>query len=275
MRHWLFPLLLMSSIQCAALESWRDSSGVIHLQGRGEPSPPAPLPTPSAARADAVVVAVPDGDTVYLKGGMKLRLIGINAPEVAHHNRPGEPGGEAAKRFLRARVLGRRVRLERDARTRDRYGRELVHLRDETGALLNERLAREGWAWVSPFPPNFRYLERYMAAEAEARADRRGVWAFSRYGVIDARDAIDFRNSFRRLRGRVTETGWRGGEARLVLDGVVALRIDGKALARFRAAGLAPERLKGRRLVVRGRLGGQGDLPSVRLYHPLQIEENE
>lgn len=271
MRALLLPLLLLP-LTAVALDSWRDERGVIHIQGS---APPEPVVEPAPAMAEGMVEAVPDGDTVHLKGGMKLRLIGINAPEVAHHNRPGEPGGEAAKRFLRAQLLGRRVRLEHDLEARDRYGRELVHLRDEAGSLINERLLREGHAWVSLYPPNLGHLERYLAAEAEARGAARGVWALPRYRVIDAREALDFRNSFRRLRGRVTKMEWRGGEARLVLDGVVALHMDKEAVARFRAAGVDPEGLRGRHLVVRGRLGGRGDLPSMRLRHPFQIEESQ
>ena len=275
MRALLVPLLLLP-LATAALDSWRDERGVIHIQGGAPPEPVVePATVPATALAEGVVEAVPDGDTVHLKGGMKLRLIGINAPEVAHHNRPGEPGGEAAKRFLREQLMGRRVRLEHDLEARDRYGRELVHLRDESGSLVNEWLLREGHAWVSLYPPNLGHLERYLAAEAEARAAGRGVWARPRYGVIGAGEAIDFRNSFRRLRGRVTEVGWRGGEARLLLDGAVALRMDREAVARFRAAGIDPQRLHGRRLVVRGRLGGRGDLPSMRLRHPFQIEESQ
>lgn len=275
MRHLPPLLLLLPAFALAAeLESWRDERGVIHLEGVGEPAAAtvAPSPTPAPQPAVGRVAFVPDGDTVHLEGGMKLRLVGINAPEVAHRNRPGEPGGEAAGRFLREWLHAQLVTLEHDAEPRDRYGRELVHLYDETGRSINERLLREGHAWLAPHPPNLAHLERYAAAEAEARAAGRGLWNHPRYAVTTTEGVLDQRNSYRRLRGRVTALERRGGEIRLLLDRRLALRLDLAAQARFRAAGVDPERLQGRRLIARGRIGGGRGLPSMRLHHPLQIE---
>ena len=65
----------------------------------------------------AVVVRVIDGDTVVLAGGERVRLIGVDAPEV------GEPGAEEATLFVRERVEGRTVWLEPDGNDRDRFGR--------------------------------------------------------------------------------------------------------------------------------------------------------
>ena len=45
---------------------------------------------------------VTDGDTVSV-AGIHVRLKGVAAPEVAHAGEAGEPGGEAAKAFVRAR----------------------------------------------------------------------------------------------------------------------------------------------------------------------------
>ena len=100
----IFPLLLLIPLALAAqLERRVDERGVVHLSGKGAPPAPSSRPTP-ARLPEGRVVQVPDGDTVHLEGGTRLRLIGINTPEVAHHNRPGEPGGEAARRFLVARL---------------------------------------------------------------------------------------------------------------------------------------------------------------------------
>ena len=277
MLRLLLLLAFSAPLLAAPLQYWRDTRGVIHLEGRGDTpaATVAPKPEPEPAPTEGTVTHIPDGDTVHLEGGVKLRLIGLNAPEVAHHNRAGEPGGEAARRFLRTRLDQRRVRLEHDAERRDRYDRELVHLYDDQGHSINELLLREGHAWLAPYPPNLRHIERYAAAEAEARTARRGLWALPRYGVTDTRGVLDQRNSFRRLRGRITRLEWRGSETRLVLDERVALRLDDGAVARFRAAGLDPANLRGRQLVVRGRLGGGRELPTIRLRHPLQIEEIE
>ena len=59
------------------------------------------LAAPSAAAADRLAgrARVIDGDTIVVNG-VRVRLKGIAAPEVARNGKPGEPGGEEAKAFL-------------------------------------------------------------------------------------------------------------------------------------------------------------------------------
>jgi len=73
------------------------------------------LPPPELT--EAVVVAVIDGDTVEIYGGYRVRLIGIDAPEI------GEAGADEATEFVRSLLYGRTVWLERDGTDTDPYGR--------------------------------------------------------------------------------------------------------------------------------------------------------
>ena len=57
----------------------------------------------------------------------------------------------------------------------DRYGRTLAYVW-VNDRLFNERLVRAGFATVSTFPPNVRYVERFVAAERSARNHDRGLW---------------------------------------------------------------------------------------------------
>ena len=66
---------------------------------------------------EAIVVRVIDGDTIVLNNGERVRLIGIDAPEI------GEPGADEATQFVRERVEGLTVWLEADGADRDRFGR--------------------------------------------------------------------------------------------------------------------------------------------------------
>ena len=70
-----------------------------------------------SALTQATVVRVIDGDTIELAGGDRVRLIGVDAPEI------GSPGSNEAARFVRERVEGRTVWLEADGADRDRHGR--------------------------------------------------------------------------------------------------------------------------------------------------------
>lgn len=125
------------------------------------------------------VVRVVDGDTIWVERGgeEKVRLIGIDTPEVDWYGGEPECFGEEAGTFLRSLLEGERVTLETDRELRDRYGRTLAYVYLEDGRMVNLLLVRRGYATVVIYPPNDRYEERLRAAERAARADPRGLWA--------------------------------------------------------------------------------------------------
>ena len=116
---------------------------------------------------------VMDGDTVLLlpEGGpeaLRLRLLGIDAPELC------QPGGEAARDALIARVLRRSVRVQLVGQ--DSYGRQLGHVwldaQDKQDVAAD--MVRSGWAWA--------YQHRtgrgpYAALQRQAERERLGVFA--------------------------------------------------------------------------------------------------
>lgn len=89
---------------------------------------PMPIPILAAAVFACASPAAIDGDTLRCAGIGRVRLIGIDAPELAGHCRQGRactPGdGPAARRALRSLIAGQRVICAQQAR--DRYGRVLA-----------------------------------------------------------------------------------------------------------------------------------------------------
>jgi len=73
-------------------------------------------------------------------------------------------------------VDGKRVRLELDVQSRDRYGRLLAYvwLGD---TMINAELVRLGYAQVMTVPPNVRHQALFVQLQRDARAARRGLWA--------------------------------------------------------------------------------------------------
>jgi len=128
----------------------------------------------------AQVQYVIDGDTVVLSDNRHVRLLAINAPEI-EGKRPAEPGGEAAKRWLKAQIEGKRVKLIGDQQKYDKYGRALFYLFDAQGRLINEQLLAKGLAVLSIYPPNLKYLPRLQQAQQRAEAQGLGVWRLSAY----------------------------------------------------------------------------------------------
>jgi micrococcal nuclease len=117
------------------------------------------------------VSRVVDGDTFYCTDGVRVRLIGIDAPERAQ----GGAAREAASALRRRLPAGARVRLEQDVTPRDRYGRLLAYVW-AGDSLVNEALLREGWAFLLTVPPNVKYVQRFEQAQQAARANRAGLW---------------------------------------------------------------------------------------------------
>jgi endonuclease YncB( thermonuclease family) len=129
------------------------------------------------------VVWVDDGDTVALSDGAKVRYIGINAPEVAHEERPGEPFGPEARAFNHKLVFEKKVRLEFDREQRDQYNRLLAYVFLEDGTFVNAELVKAGYAYCLLQRPNTKYDERLLALQREAMEKRVGLWK----GFVDQR----------------------------------------------------------------------------------------
>lgn len=129
-------------------------------------------------RVTARVLRVVDGDTAHvdLDGeDVTVRLIGIDTPESVQLGTPVECFARRASDYARSRLDDRSVDLEFDVERRDRYGRTLAYvwIGEE---LLNRTLVAEGYATVTTYPPNVKYVDEFTAAQREAREAGLGVW---------------------------------------------------------------------------------------------------
>lgn len=122
----------------------------------------------------ALVTRVVDGDTIVIEGGDRVRYIGIDAPEMPDEYLSLEATEENARL-----VEGKVVRLEKDVRDRDDYGRLLRYVWVD-GTMVNAELVRLGYAWSRSYPPDTGYQDRLDRMEDEARENGLGVWASSR-----------------------------------------------------------------------------------------------
>lgn len=114
-------------------------------------------------------MSVHDGDTLTAvdAGNVqhKVRLQGIDAPEI------GQAFGTKARDRLAELTLRKVVRV--NVHDRDQYGRLLADI-EVAGQSVNKRMVADGMAW---------HYSRYSkdaglaAAEREARAAHRGLWA--------------------------------------------------------------------------------------------------
>jgi micrococcal nuclease len=128
----------------------------------------------SAEPGTARVERVTDGDTLWLTGVGKVRLIGIDTPEVyGGVECYGREASAFAKRLL---PPGRRVRYELGTEERDRYGRALAYVWLEDGRFLNRLLVERGFATPLTIPPNVDFAADLVRAARRARRSARGLW---------------------------------------------------------------------------------------------------
>lgn len=132
-------------------------------------------------RAIAVVTDVIDGDTITVQLGRNtetVRLLGIDTPESAGGPRPAECGGAEATAFAKELVGdSAQVWLERDAESRDQYGRVLAYVfRLDDGLFINQQLVESGHATATFYEPNTTWRAQLTRAELLARRDGRGFW---------------------------------------------------------------------------------------------------
>ena len=131
---------------------------------------------PTAPRRETIlsclVTRIIDGDGIECEGTGRVRLIGIDTPELDQ-----DPYGRQAAAALASFVrVGSTVRLEQDVEPRDRYGRLLAYVWVDS-TLVNWRMVREGWAVLLTYQPNVQYVDWLIEAERKAREERRALWA--------------------------------------------------------------------------------------------------
>lgn len=100
----------------------------------------------------ATIVSVYDGDTITVdmdfgcdlhRKKMKLRMYGINAPELYD----GTPDGMAARNYLREMlVIGKTYRCETLKDKQEKYGRYLIVMYTDTGESINQMMVSAGHA---------------------------------------------------------------------------------------------------------------------------------
>jgi micrococcal nuclease len=135
------------------------------------------------------VAKVYDGDTFKTQEGEKVRLLGINTPEIAHNGTPGQPLGQKAKRELKTFIQGEVVRLKFDHEKHDRYGRLLAHVYLRDGTWINAHMIESGLAHAYTFAPNFRFSAELLIEERQARDEKRGIWNTSRFKTLGSGEA--------------------------------------------------------------------------------------
>ena len=119
-----------------------------------------------------------DGDTFIIESQERIRMIGINAPEIDHakYHKKGQYFGKESRDYLKNLIEHREVVLKSGDEPFDRFGRRLAYVYLGDGTFVNRKMVEEGYAETfRKFP--FAYKKEFLELESRARAAKRGMWA--------------------------------------------------------------------------------------------------
>lgn len=134
------------------------------------------------------IVKIVDGDTVYANSAGKIRIIGINAPEISSKERYGLEATEFAKNKL----LNKEVYLEKDIQEKDQYGRKLRYIWLEIPSKINEETINYNYSALAvgsgvcrtyTFKPNVKYEKYLKKIQDNSRKNNLGMWKIDKNGT--------------------------------------------------------------------------------------------
>jgi micrococcal nuclease len=145
-----------------------------------------------------------DGDTVQLSDRRRVRLVGLNTPELKEGVGWSRAIAKDAKSFLEdwLNIQQGDVFLQVEQETHDSYGRVLGYLVDAKGMGPGVDLLEKGLGYAIAIAPNIEKQKCYFAAEKKARLAGVGVWSFD--AIVRAKNITKKRSGFLVVEGRVT-----------------------------------------------------------------------
>lgn len=197
------------------------------------------------------IASVVDGDTVLLDDGRSVRLVGLNAPELArpeayaHHDwqRHPQPLALEAQAALTRLIAHAEVYLYPSVSGYDRYKRQLAHLFIAKNALDTEvkkmtnlaaQLIQQGYAYAIAIAPNLHFSACYFASEKQARTAEKGVWSEEELQPIVAAEFDKYgRSGFALVQGLVTRVSRSKRRVWIEIDDTVVVMIGKKNLGSF------------------------------------------
>jgi len=212
-----------------------------------------------------------DGDTLQLKDGRKIRLIGINAPELEHDGKPAQAYANEAKRALKSLFnKDKSIALVYGKDKKDRYGRSLAHVFLADGQNVQAFLLKRGFANAITIPPNTQFASCYLEAETYARCNMNGLWKNS--NILDAKNLQHQHSGFHLIKGRLEDINTSKKGIWLNIDNRLTIGIRPDDQPRFDLKRL--NAMLNQEVIVRGWVNESNRSTPfyLRLRHPLSLQ---
>lgn len=263
---WFALALLVPVVVSAEVYRWTDVYGRSHYSDRSHDDAQVMHINPGISyyRVEKVF----DGDTILLDDGRKVRLLGVNTPEIAGRIKSAEAGGEIAKQWLTLKLEQRKVFLQGDVEKQDKYQRTLAYVFNENKQFINVELVKRGLATVNIYPPNLKYVNELLAAQEEAERGNIGLWSDPAYSPTPA-EQLNQSNyqGWKRVTGKITSLKQTVRHSYLLFNDKVSVSIEPTSLLLFPTL----ESYIGKNVEVRGWVKRSRDRFYVVVRHPADI----
>jgi len=122
---------------------------------------------------------VPDGDTIFLVSGEKIRLKGIDCPETAHGGKKTQFYAKEARRYLWRLIRNQDLRVDTRDLGADRFGRIVTYVYLPDGRMVNRVLVENGYAFCFPYAKDAAdpRQQDFLRVQQRAMNGLRGMWA--------------------------------------------------------------------------------------------------
>ncbi len=230
------------------------------------------------------VLDVIDGDTFTIDDEYRsrIRMLGINTPEILTEAGPGEPFANKAKDYLAALIENKTVRFEYGNEKFDQYGRILAYVfKDDE--LVNEKILEMGLGRSFIFKEQIKYNQQLLKAESQAKKARKGIWGNPKsfeypkdnnqfvIKPISARRYLDQKVV---VQGKVSDTKVNKKVVVLKMDDDLDIVIFKDNLESFKHFKIKPEDyFLGQLVEVIGKVSVYRGRTQIKVYHPISIRK--
>ncbi|MBF0266543.1 MAG: thermonuclease family protein [Gammaproteobacteria bacterium] len=213
------------------------------------------------------VVKVYDGDTIKLKDGKKVRLLGINTPELNHKTKNHQPYAYEAFQYLKKILIEKKVALVWDKEKRDRYHRYLAYVYLPNGEDIQVKMLNAGLATSIVVLPNDSRLNCYRRFEETARRKIKGIWKQSSYQTKYVTELKRRVNGYRFIQGEIKSIKHFKTASLIKLSNDFQVYIKHEIYPTIRDK-LNSSKWKNRAVTVRGWVNTYKGKLQIRLSHP-------
>ncbi len=214
-----------------------------------------------------------DGDTFTTRSGDKVRMLGINTPELFHGKQPDEPMAKIARKTLQGLIGNRSVTLQFAKEKRDRHGRLIAFVETSDGKDAQLELLKTGLAFAVVVGEAHDRVDEYLAAEKAAREAEMGVWGSNYFNPTTIDRGIPDGRGYQRVIGTIKRVDRSRSKFGLWFTDRFRILVDRRVWNREFAG--KPQSWVGKRVEARGWVFKSKGTGGINVYHPSMLEALE